>query len=177
MRSRASAALVCLVVLAADPARAVEVLQSAFQTTFTYAGTEQRLDDHVVPLVPGDACYTWWLQLPKDSKPLSVTERLVLPAAPAGWGDAATDSDDGIEIEDEGKVAVSTFAPELDSEGWMHKGWCISEGDPVGHHRIEVTLDGALLTTYDFEVVKPEDYAWPAIRQPDPNERSVDQSW
>ena len=38
-------------------------------------------------------------------------------------------------------------------------------------------LHGLTRNSRDFEVVAPEDYPWPALRQPDPRERSVQGSW
>ncbi len=174
VRSTATAAILGL--LAVLPAGAAQMVDSIFETTFTYGGTEQRVDGGKVPLVPG-TCYTWWIRLAEGPAPQSAVERLILPEPPADWGEAATDPDDGIDISDDGKVAVSTFVPEPDADGWLSKGWCVAQGDPIGPHRIEVEIDGADLTAYDFDVVPPEDYAWPAMPQPDPRQRSVDHSW
>ncbi len=170
-----SVAAIVLSVLAAMPAGAVEIIDSVFETTFTYGGVEQRLDGSRVPLVAG-ACYNWWIRLAEGDAPKTAVERLILPAAPADWGDAAVNPDDGVEISEDGRLATSTFVPEP-SDGWITNGWCVAEGDPPGPHRIEVEMDGAELAAYDFELVLPEDYAWPALPQPDPHERSVDHSW
>jgi hypothetical protein len=163
--------------LSLDVAGAAELVDSDFQVTFRYGGAEQRLSEDKVPLLPGNVCYTWWMKLAPGDAPQSVEERLILPPPLADWGDAATNPDDGVEISADNTVATSTFAPELDAEGWFSKGWCAAEGDPLGAHRIEVSIDGELLKTFEFDVVAPEDYAWPALRQPDPRERSVQGSW
>ena len=166
-----------LIVLSLAPAIAAEMVDSDFQVTFNYGGSEQRLSEDKVPLLPANACYTWWLRLADGPEPVSAVERLTLPEPLADWGDAATNPDDGVDILEGGKVASSEFTPELDAERWFSKGWCAAEGDPVGPHKIEVWLDGALARSFDFEVVAPEDYPWPALRQPDPRERSVQNSW
>lgn len=176
MRLRSTVAAASLTVVLALPVGAVEMIDSSFQTSFTYGGIEQRVDGARVPLVPG-TCYTWWIRLAEGPTPQGAVERLILPEPPADWGEAALNPDDGIDISDDGKLAVSTFVPELDTDGWFSKGWCVAEGDPLGAHRIEVVVDGTELAAYDFEVVLPEDYAWPAVPQPDPLERSVDHSW
>lgn len=176
MHRKSIVAAASLTVALALPAGAVDMIDSVFEASFSYGGTEHRLDGARVPRVPG-TCYTWWIRLAEGQTPLSAVERLILPEPPADWGEAATDPDDGIDISDDGKLAVSTFAPELDADGWFSKGWCVAEGDPLGQHRIEVAVDGTELTAYDFEVVLPEDYAWPALPQPDPLGRSVDHSW
>ncbi|MBK8083357.1 MAG: hypothetical protein IPK28_05675 [Devosia sp.] len=172
MRSLAAAVLS---LLAAAPSGAAEMIDSVFETTFTYGGVDQRLEGSRVPLVPG-ACYTWWIRLAEGATPTTGLERLILPAAPSDWGDAASNPEDGIDISEDGRLATSTFVPELD-DGWISNGWCVADGDPTGPHRIEVAIDGIEVTAYDFEVVLPEDYAWPALPQPDPRERSVDRSW
>lgn len=175
MRLR-SAALLMLACTAA-PAGAAELADSVFQVTYRYAGTDEVLNDTVVPLLPGNACYNWYIRLADGAAPTSATETLSLPVALADWGTLATDPDDGIDISADGKVAVRTFTPELDADGWFSHSWCVAAGDPTGAHSIAIAVDGAPLTSYDFQVVLPEDYAWPSIVQPAPRERSVDRSW
>lgn len=159
------------------PAEERQPAESAFQVTFRYAGTDQVLDATVVPLLPGNACYNWYIRLAAGATPKTAVERLTLPEPISTWGDAATDPDDGIEIEADGAVAVKTFVPAPDADGWFSDGWCVAEGDPIGAHKIEVSVDGTSLATFDFEAVQPGDYAWPSIIQPDSFGRSVDNSW
>lgn len=177
MLLRNIAAIAGVWALSMGSAGAIELVDSDFQVTFQYGGSEQRLSEDKVPLLPANACYTWWMKLGEGPPPLDVIERLELPVPLADWGDAATNPDDGIQILEGGRVASSQFTPEIDSEGWFSKGWCAAAGDPVGPHQIEVWIDGTLLKTFDFEVLAPEDYPWPALRQPDPRERSVHNSW
>jgi len=177
MLPRIVAAAACFSALSLVPAMAAELVDSDFQVTFQYGGSEQRLSEDKVPLLPGNTCYTWWMKLGEGPAPQSVEERLVLPAPLADWGDAATNPDDGVEISADNTTATSTFVPDIDSEGWFSKGWCAAVGDPLGAHRIEVSVDGTLLKTFEFDVLAPEDYPWPALRQPDPRERSVQNSW
>jgi hypothetical protein len=177
MLLRTVVAAACISALTLGSAGAIELIDSDFQVTFQYGGTEQRLSEDKVPLLPGNVCYTWWMRLAAGDAPQSAEERLILPEPLADWGDAATNPDDGVEISADGKMATSTFVPAPDADGWFSKGWCAAEGDPLGPHKIEVSLDGELLRTFDFEVVAPEDYPWPALRQPDPRERSVQGSW
>lgn len=172
-------ALLGLVSLAASAQAedASPAAESAFQVTFRYAGTDQVLDATVVPLLPGNACYNWYIRLAAGVSPKAVVERLTLPEPISTWGDAATNPDDGIEIEADGAVAVKTFVPAPDADGWFSDGWCVAEGDPTGAHKIEVSVDGTNVATFDFEAVQPGDYAWPSIIQPDSLGRSVDNSW
>lgn len=170
-------ALVVLLASGTVPAVAAELADSVFQVTFKYAGTDEVLNDTVVPLLPGNACYNWYVKLAEGEAPKTATETLSLPVALANWGTLATDPDDGIDISADGKVATRSFVPELDEEGWFSHSWCVADGDPVGAHSIAVAVEGAELVTYDFQVVLPEDYYWPTIVQPTPRERSVDHSW
>jgi hypothetical protein len=176
MRLNASI-LAVLLVPCAGPVLGVELVDSVFQVTYRYAGTDEVFNDTVVPLLPDNACYNWYIRLGEGAAPKTATETLSLPVALADWGTAATDPNDGIEISEDSKVAVRTFTPQLDSEGWFSHSWCVADGDPVGEHSIAIAVDGEPLTTYDFTVVLPEDYYWPSIAQPVLRERSVDHSW
>lgn len=165
----------------ATPATAVEILAQRLEVGFNYAGYDERYDDPLVPLLPANACYTWHVQLaaPEAGTPAPTTlvERLVLPVPLADWGTLATTPDDNVEISADGTTAITSFAAAPDAEGWLSNGWCVAAGDPVGPHRFELELDGAPLTSFDFEVVAPEDYNWPSIPQPDPTARTVYNSW
>jgi hypothetical protein len=158
-------------------AGAGEPLSADFQVTYKYAGEEHRLSDNTVPLLPGNVCYTWWLQYTPAEVPAEVVETLTLPEPLSDWGDLASDPDDGVEISADGKSAISTFKPDADAEGWFSKGWCAAEGDPLGANRIDVSVDGKVVQSFNFKVVAPEDYSWPPITQPNPSDRTVHDSW
>ena len=177
MLPRIVAAVAWMCALSLGSTAVAGIADSDFQVTFQYGGSEQRLSEDKVPLLPGNACYTWWLRLGDGETPQTVEERLILPQPLADWGDFATNPDDGVEISADNTTATSSFVPELYSDGWFSKGWCAAAGDPVGSHRIEVSINGTILKTFEFEVLAPEDYPWPALRQPDPRERSVQDSW
>jgi hypothetical protein len=130
----------------------------------------------VAPLLPG-TCYDWYIHLDDASVSPTVVERFILPSAVDSWGDTESDPEDGLEIEEGGKVAVSTFTGEPDADGWITSGWCVADGDPLGAYRFEVTVDGDHMADFDFQVVAPEDYQWPSVRQSEPFERSVDSNW
>ena len=176
MRRAATAIAVLLVTVGAGSAFGAELLESAFQVTFRYAGTDEVLNDTVVPLLADNACYNWYVRVAGDP-PKAATETLALPVALVDWGTIASDPDDGIDISADGRIATRRFTPELDANGWFSHGWCVAAGDPVGAHSIDIGIDGTSLTRFDFTVVLPEDYYWPPIAQPQPHERSVDRSW
>lgn len=159
------------------PALAVGMLESDFQVSYTYAGQDYTYSETDAPMLPGNTCYDWYIHLDDAAATPTVEERFVLPSAVDTWGEAKDNPDDGIEIEEGGKVAVSTFAGEPDADGWINGGWCAAEGDPLGAYRFEVSLDGVHTADFDFHVVAPEDYQWPPVRQSEPFERSVDNNW
>jgi len=175
MRQPVRATVLMISTLCAAPSLGAEALESVFQVTYQYGGSEQVLNETTVPLVP-DTCYSWYIRIDPATAPKVGTEVLTLPVALDDWGDVGT-GEDGIEISEGGKVATHTFTPDIDNEGWFTNSWCVVEGDPLGAHSIAVSLDGEALTTFDFETVLPEDYRWPSISQPVPRERSVDRSW
>lgn len=177
MRQPLAAIAIALGTLASWPALGVELRDSVFQVTFHYAEEDRALNDTSVPLLPGNACYYWYAQVGSADAPKSATETLTLPVALADWGDLASDPNDGIDVSADGTILTRTFTPEIDSEGWFSHGWCVVEGDPTGAHKIEIAIEGEPLTSYDFQVVLPEDFAWPSVNQPIPRERSVDNSW
>jgi hypothetical protein len=176
MRQPLSAIALVLGTLVGAPAFGAEVLESVLEVSFQYAGDSVVRTDGVVPLLPGNACYNWYIRLGGDP-PKAATEILTLPIALDDWGDLATDPDDGIDISADGKVATRSFVPDQDTDGWFTHGWCVAAGDPIGAHMIEVAVDGETIATYDFQTVLPEDYSWPSISQPVLRERSVDNSW
>ncbi len=177
MRQSASAIAVALATMATGPSWGAEMIDSAFQVSYRYAGLDEVFDDTVVPLLPANACYNWYVRLAPGDAPASATETLTLPVPLADWGTLATDPDDGIDISADSKVAIRTFTPELDPDGWFSSTWCVAAGDPTGAHSIAIAVDGQQIKTFDFTVVLPEDYPWPSIVQPVPRERSVDYSW
>jgi hypothetical protein len=165
----------------AQPAGAAELLAQRLEVSFNYAGYDERYDDPLVPLLPGNACYSWYVQLaPVEDgapPPTTLVERLVLPEPLADWGALATNPDDNVEISADGASVITTSSATPDAEGWLSNGWCVAAGDPTGPHRFELELDGTPLTSFDFEVVPAEDYNWPSIPQPDPTARTVYNSW
>ena len=165
----------------AAPVGAAEPLAQRLEVSFNYAGYDERYDDPLVPLLPANACYSWFVQLAPGEAgappPTTLVERLILPVPLADWGTLATTPDDNVEVSADGTTAITTSDAAPDADGWLTNGWCVAAGDPVGPHRFELELDGAPLASFDFEVVPPEDYNWPNIPQPDPMARTVYNSW
>lgn len=164
--------------LMSTPVLALEVLESVLQVTFQRDGTEHVLNDDVVPLLPGNACYVWYLRVDARDTPLTFVERLTLPQA-IDWGTLDDDPGGGVTFEEGGKVAVSTIALTTDTDGWFSHGWCVAEGDPVGEHLFEVLVDGAEIARFPFTVVAPEAYSFPAAPQAGAEDtlRSANNTW
>lgn len=175
------ATFLALFCAAATTAQAVELLAQRLEVRFNYAGYDERYNDPLVPLLPDNACYSWFVQLAPGEAgapaPTTLVERLILPEPLADWGTLGTNPDDNVEISADGATVITTAAAAPDADGWLTNGWCVAAGDPVGPHRFELELDGTALVSFDFEVVLPEDYNWPNIPQPDPMARTVYNSW
>jgi hypothetical protein len=155
---------------------AFEVQERVLQVSYTHNGQSYVYDDSVVPLLPGNACYNWYIRLAETNTELTVMERMTLPAA-IDWGAAATDPSDGIEVLENGTVALSTLATSTDEEGWITHGWCAAEGDPLGTHTIEASAGGQVLASFVFDVVDPSTYSFPAAPSAPWAMRSANHAW
>jgi hypothetical protein len=154
----------------------LEVNETVFQVSFSHEGTEYVLDDATVPLLPGNACYNWYLRT-EPGQDLTLVERLTLPE-PIDWGTTGSTPDDITQIEPDGRVAVTTLVVSSGDDGWLSHGWCAADGDPIGYHEIEVSLDGTSLATFPFNVVASADYPFPtSVPTPPRAQRTVRDSW
>lgn len=174
---KAAAATAFLAPLALSaPALAFEVQEQVLQISYKHNGHDYVHDDGVVPLLPGNACYNWYIRLTETGTALTVSERMTLPQA-IEWGAVATDPNDGIEVLENGTVAVSTLPLETDELGWITHGWCAASGDPLGPHTIEVAAGGEALASFSFDVVEPSTYSFPAAQSAPWAMRSANQVW
>jgi hypothetical protein len=165
--------LAILGTLAATPALALDVLESVLQVSYTHDGKSQVFNDVFVPLLPGNACYTWYVRTDKIGAPVNVVERMTLPVA-IDWG---TQTTGGTVIEEDGKVAVTTLPLMTDDLGWFSHGWCVAAGDPTGDHLIEVSVDGEAVASFPFTVLAENEYNFPAPIVPDRALRSANGTW
>jgi hypothetical protein len=156
----------------ATPTSALEVLESVFQVSYTHDGQSYTFNDTYVPLLPGNACYNWYVRVDATSAPLTVGERMTLPIA-IDWGTQLPET----VIEEDGKVAVTTSSMTTDGDGWFTHGWCAAEGDPTGPHLIEVSVDGQMLASFPFEVLGADIYNFPAPVVPERALRSANNTW
>ncbi len=165
-----------VLLLLAAAAHASDVMELVFQVSFKHGGQDFVLDGSTVPYLPGNACYSWYVRL--DAPPASVTfdERFILPEPLADWGGVENDSGRTVHIEDGGKVAISTITLSPD-DGWISNAWCVASGDPMGRHGFEISMVGASLASFSFDVVPPETYNFPIAAVTGPRDRSVNNSW
>lgn len=143
--------------LSIGPAMALDIVDSAFEVTVERDGKSETQASLVVPFLPGQACYYWYLQTAEKGVEVTYTERLVLPRPPASFGDLSVVDEGALgptTIEDDGRTAV-TVRRDMTDQGWFGHGWCIVEGDPLGPSRIEVLIEGELVRAFDFTVVAP----------------------
>lgn len=161
-----------LALLPATPILALDVLQSELQVSFRHDGEDYVRNDRFVPLLPDNACYTWYVRADAPDTTLQVVERFTLPA-PIDWG---TQSPETV-IEDGGRIAVTTSEMPTDGLGWFSHGWCAAEGDPTGPHLIEVSVDGKALASFPFEVIAPVSYYFPQRTVPERAARTANNFW
>jgi hypothetical protein len=165
-------ALAVLAVALASPAAALEVAESVLQVSYLHNSRNYTFNDTYVPLLPGNACYTWYIRVDAPETPLTVVERLTLPVG-IDWG---TQSPETV-VEPDGRSAVTTSSMTTDGEGWFSHGWCVAEGDPAGPHLIEVSVDGQQLASFPFEVLAADVYTFPVPDVPERAMRSANQTW
>jgi hypothetical protein len=174
MVGRVATATVLGGLLAFVPASAAEVVESLMQVSYEHGGTAHLFTDTYVPLLPGNACYTWYIRLAETNTEVTVEETLTLPIA-IDWG---PNQDPQTEIRNDGRVAVTTLQITSDTEGWVSRGWCVAQGDPTGSHLIEVSIDGQPAATFPFEVLAADAYTYPPGKPvPERALRSANNTW
>ena len=157
MRPLATAGAFVALLLCGAVAQAAEIIDRAFMVQlqdWREDGSDiLTLDTTDVPYLPNSACYFWRLRV-ADRGLLRFREVLRLPDAP-DFIEGEDDPNATLEVSaDRRSLTTERFATP-DAEGWLEHGWCLAEGDPLGDHRFEVTLDDGPAQIFDFEVVDP----------------------
>jgi hypothetical protein len=152
--------LVAAVAAMSTTALGIEVQNRFFEVTFNEGGQKQAIRDTTVPYLPGNACYSWYLQLAEKGTPVTLVEQMRLPEA-IDWGDVGKDRSDPTQIEENGQTAVTTLPLTSDADGWVSHGWCVAEGDPLGEHMITVKQGEEIFAAFDYVVVPAESYIPP----------------
>ena len=128
----------------------VRVISSHF-----YVGTRDSHNDNFiwtesnfVPLIPDQICYRWDIQLDTEMESVQVKEVFILPAKPKTWVDEEGMS---FPLQYDNKVSVRQEVVKLEN-GTISDGWCVTEGDPTGNHKIDVIVNGVLTKSFSFVV-------------------------
>jgi hypothetical protein len=150
-------AVVAAAIFASSSALAIEVQDRVFEVTVNKNGQSQTVRDTVVPYLPTEACYSWYLQLAEESTPVTLVEELRLPE-PIDWGTVGEDPSDPTQIEEGGQTAVTTLPLTSDADGWVTHGWCVAAGDPLGEHMIEVKQGEEIFGAFSFKVVPADQF-------------------
>ena len=105
---------------------------------------------NVVPFVEGQG-YGWIIKLGAKFEKVKWTEVLRLPAEPRTWGRRQSHGE--YQISDDRKVSV-TEQEVAAKDGYIENFWSVAPGDPLGDYVIQVYVNGLLLKTFHFKVVK-----------------------
>jgi hypothetical protein len=158
-----------------SPALGLEVLDSVLQGSYTHEGVSRVSEDHVVPLLPNNACYTWYIRVVETGTPITIVERMTLPQS-IDWTPVTSDPQSPTKVDQSGRIATTTLPITTDSEGWFWHGWCVAPGDPLGQHSIEVSVEDQSLAAFHFAVVAPEEFAFP-VRPLTSTDRTANNNW
>ena len=140
-----SASLVASSFAATEPE--VRVGGSAFVLVDTTEGAKEPLKlASVVPLVPGQV-FGWIMEVDTTKDVVHWREEFSLPEAPASWGGEA---EGHYILSADRRVATSERAT-APTKGMIFNTWTIAAGDPPGHYRIRVFVEGELVKTFDFD--------------------------
>jgi hypothetical protein len=127
-------------------------------------GKDQFVETAVVPNVDGQS-YGWLAAVEPAKTPQAWTEEITLPKAPETWGDAEHSPD--VTISRDRKTAT-TRGKTTPGESVISHFWGFSTGDPLGRYRIQLTLPGGRVTTFEFEVKDA-----PALQPPAPGQTAI----
>lgn len=142
--------MLCLVIMLATVAPAAAA-PTVLDAVFLVLQDGKVTETNRVPLIPGEVCFQWQIRLDVPDGPVEFTEVFTLPAAPDVWN---AGPDEGVEISGDGAISTVTDTYDV-KDGWLLHGWCLAEGDPLGQHKMEISVDGTLLHTFVFQVIEP----------------------
>ena len=111
-------------------------------------GNPSFVETRSIPNTVGQS-YGWFIEVGAVSDPISWTEQLILPEAPASWG--AAESQPNVSISrDRRTITIRDESEAMD--GYIYKVWEISEGDPSGQYSMRVTLSDGRSAEFLFVV-------------------------
>lgn len=152
-----------LLLAASGGAAQAQAIDSEFFIGVLKDGVEEYAYTTELPLIPGEICYYWRLQLDDKTGAVAYTEVFRLPDVPTTMGDVEGQIDPSMKVEEDGKLVTVTRNGDLD-DGWFGNGWCVSDGDPLGPHNITIKMQGKTVGSFDFTVVDPDGYVMPELQ-------------
>ncbi len=113
------------------------------------AGEENFVPTKEVPAEDGQT-FGWVVEVDTTRPSLHWQEHLKLPAAPADWGDAATDPD--VMISADGRSVVAQ-GDDLVEDGELSRFyWALAPGDPGGEYEMDIAVEGKPVGHFTFRV-------------------------
>jgi len=152
---RPGAVLACLGLLLAPAAAAAFSIETAefVVSVSDDRGNQRSVVADVVPYLPERACFGWRVRLVEPPALVRYREVLQLPEAPEYWGGEDDAYSPHVFSADRTRATTEEFVVP-DEDGWVSNTWCIADGDPLGPHSIELTVEGEAVKRFDFEVKK-----------------------
>ena len=145
------AGLVLLAIAAAVAATPTPAAPKVVDASFVFIQGGTVTESNKVPLLPGEVCFEWRLRLDVFDALVKYTEVFILPAAPEIW---ETNPEAESDISADGLVSTTSNVDKL-VDGWLRHGWCVAEGDPLGDYRMEISIEGTLVHTFEFKLIEP----------------------
>jgi hypothetical protein len=101
------------------------------------------------------APYGWFIVFKTDKPTVVWREEFELPVAPPTWGPGETL---GIfQVSPDRKTAVTERIVPTNL-GFIANEWRYASGDPIGHHKMRIYIDGQLIREFGFDIEKmPEE--------------------
>ena len=95
--------------------------------------------------------YGWKMVLENEVKTITVTEILTLPGAPKTWGPEPVGSRKR-EISSDLKTCITTDVINPADGKTFSSYWSIAKGDPIGDYKVDVSINGKHIQTFNFNI-------------------------
>ena len=113
------------------------------------AGAPGFVPTTTVPLVPGQT-YGWIMTLKTTKSSVHWREEFTLPAA-APWN-GPVDPQASTSVSADKTTSVTEMDQPIGQVPIIFHGWSVAQGDPKGHYKIRVIVDGTLEQVFEFDV-------------------------
>ena len=112
------------------------------------AGNTSFVETRSIPNTAGQS-FGWFIEVGAVSDPIWWTEQLMLPEAPASWGELGSQANVSISRD---RRTITTRDESEAIDGWIYNMWEVIEDDPSGQYSIRVTLSDGRSTEFLFAV-------------------------